>query len=49
MLNPVTGTDADEEDAPNVEVAGAAEDEDLEATQAKQALRKGRIRYYGKQ
>jgi hypothetical protein len=38
MLNPVTGTDADEEAAPNVEVVGAAEDEDLEATQAKQAL-----------
>ncbi len=38
MLNPVTGTDADEEVAPNVEVVGGAEDEDLEATQAKQAL-----------
>jgi hypothetical protein len=49
MLNPVTGTNADEEAAPNVEVAGAAEDEDLEATRAKQALQKGRIRYYGKQ
>jgi hypothetical protein len=35
MLNPVTGIDADEEAAPNVEVAGATEDEDLEATQAK--------------
>jgi len=49
MLNPVTGIDTDEEAAPNVRVAGAAKDEDLEATQAKQALQKGRIRYYGKQ
>jgi len=49
MLNLVTETNADEEAAPNVEVAGAAEDEDLEATHGKQALQKGRLRYYGKQ
>jgi len=49
MLNLVTETNADEEVAPNVEVAGAAEDEDLEATHGKQALHKGRLKYYGKQ
>jgi hypothetical protein len=49
MLNLVTETNADEEAAPNVEVAGAAEDEDLETTRGKQALQKGRLRYYGKQ
>jgi len=49
MLNLVTETNADEEAAPNVEVVGAAEDEDLETTRGKQALQKGRLRYYGKQ
>jgi len=48
MLDFVTATNADEEAAPNVEVVGAAEDEDLEAADGKQTLQKGPIRYYSK-
>ncbi|CAK9256013.1 unnamed protein product [Sphagnum jensenii] len=48
MLDIVTATNADEEAAPNVEVVGGAEDEDLEATDGKQTLQKGSIRYYDK-
>jgi hypothetical protein len=48
MLDFVTTTNADEKAAPNVEVVGAAEDEDLEVANGKQILQKGSIRYYGK-
>ncbi len=48
MLDFVTATNADEEAVPNVEVVGAAEDEDLEAADGKQTLQKGPLRYYGK-
>jgi hypothetical protein len=48
MLDVVTATNTDEEAAPIVEVVGAAEDEDLEAVDGKQALQKGPIRYYDK-
>jgi hypothetical protein len=49
MLDFVNATNADEEAAPNVEVVGVAEDEDLEAADGKQNLQKGQLRYYGKQ
>ncbi|CAK9860151.1 unnamed protein product [Sphagnum jensenii] len=42
----MTTTNADDEAAPNIEVVGAAEDEELEAADGKQALQKGPIRYY---
>ncbi len=48
MLDIVTETDADEEATPNVEVMGAAEDEELEAADGEQRLQKGHIRYYNK-
>jgi len=48
MLDFVTVTNADEEAAPNVEVVGAAEDEDLEAADGRQTLQKGQLKYYGK-
>jgi len=41
MLDFVTATNADEGAAPNVEVVGAAEDENLEAADGKQTLQKG--------
>ncbi len=40
----MTATNADEEAAPIVEVVGAAEDEDLEVVDDKQAHQKGLIR-----
>jgi hypothetical protein len=48
MLDFVTATNADEEAAPNIEVVGVAEDEDLEIADGKQTLQKGPLRYYGK-
>jgi hypothetical protein len=48
MLDVVTTNDVDEEATPNVEVVGAAEDEDLEVADGKQTLQKGLIRYYNK-
>ncbi len=48
MLDIVTETDADEEATPNVEMMGAAEDEELEAADGEQRLQKGHIRYYNK-
>ncbi|CAK9234574.1 unnamed protein product [Sphagnum troendelagicum] len=48
MLDVVTTTNADEEAAPHMEVVGAVDDEDLEATDGKQILQKGSIRYYDK-
>jgi len=48
MLDFVTATNVDEDAAPNVEVVGAAKDEDLEAANGKQTLQKGPLRYYGK-
>ncbi len=49
MLDVVTATNQDEEAAPHLEVVRAAEDEDPEATNGKQALRKETVRYYDKQ
>ncbi|CAK9225921.1 unnamed protein product [Sphagnum troendelagicum] len=49
MLDVVTATNQDEEAAPHMEVVGAAKDEDLEATDGKQALRKEMAMYYDKQ
>jgi hypothetical protein len=43
MLDVVTATNQDEEAAPHMEVVGVAEDEDLEATDGKQALRKDQV------
>jgi hypothetical protein len=48
MLDFVDATNAEEEAAPNVEVVGTAEDEDLEAADGRQNLQKGQLRYYGK-
>jgi hypothetical protein len=48
MLDFVTTTNADEEATPDVEVVGAAEDEDLEASDGRQTLQKGQLRCYGK-
>jgi hypothetical protein len=48
MLDIVTETDADEEVTPNVEVVGAAEDEELETADSEQRLQKSQIRYYNR-
>jgi len=49
MLDVVTATNQDEEAAPHLEVVKVAEDEDPEAIDGKQALRKETVRYYDKQ
>jgi hypothetical protein len=49
MLDFVDATDVDEEAAPNMEIVGAAEDEELEAVDGKQTRKGGQLRYYGKQ
>ncbi|CAN5976088.1 unnamed protein product [Sphagnum jensenii] len=49
MFDIVTETDANEEATPNVEVMGAANDEELEAADIEQRHQKNQIRYYKKQ
>ncbi|CAK9872040.1 unnamed protein product [Sphagnum jensenii] len=48
MLDVVTATNTNEEVVPHMEVVGAADDEDLGATDGKQTLQKGTAKYYDK-
>jgi hypothetical protein len=48
MLDVVTAINTDEEAVPHMEVVGAADDEDMGATDGKQTLQKGTAKYYDK-
>ncbi|CAN5950575.1 unnamed protein product [Sphagnum jensenii] len=48
MLDIVAKIDANEEATPNIEVMGAAENEELEVANGEQRLQKGQIKYYNR-
>jgi hypothetical protein len=49
MFDFVAATNVDEETDPDMEVVGATEDDDLEATDGKQTRKRSPLRYYDRQ